>query len=404
MDEVHVNGRQDSNPREPPPTVAVFTAADLRRMELPEPKWAVEGILPDGLSLLAGKPKLGKSWLALNLAVAVATGGVALGSIRVERGDVLCLALEDTKRRLKERLAKLAEKQGLVEWPPTLYLARNWPRQDNGGLRALREWLRAHPASRLVVIDTWPKFRPFRARRGDSYEEDYLHASELKAVADEYRVAILAVAHCRKMDAVDPLDQVSGTLGLTGAADGTAVLKRERGQHDATLFITGRDIDEREIALSWEPQYALWSILGDAEEYRLSKERQEVITLLRKAGESLTPTKIAQLLGKNVNAVKQLLWKMHQDGQLENYDGRYGIGNPGNRGNPCPEAPETGAGRAQPPPWPAGNRGNPGGDRGGSVSPPSDEGVTGVTTVTTHQEPHPDDDCRGSRSGRRACL
>jgi hypothetical protein len=153
---------QVTEPAAPP--VEIFTAADLHTMELPEPKWAVDGIVPAGLSLLAGKPKLGKSWLALVIAVAVAMGGVALGSVQVEAGAVLYLALEDTKRRLKDRLAKLAARQGIAAWPATLHLASACPRQDKGGLYALAEWLNDHPQARLVVIDTWPRFRPFRTR------------------------------------------------------------------------------------------------------------------------------------------------------------------------------------------------------------------------------------------------
>jgi hypothetical protein len=325
-----------------PPAIEIITAAELQTMQLPEPKWAVDGIIPEGLSLLAGKPKLGKSWLALNLALAVATGGVALGSISVERGDVLYLALEDTKRRLRDRINKLAAKQQLREWPATLHLASIYPRQDKGGLDALAQWLENWPQHRLVIIDTWPRFRPFRTRGRDNYEEDYQHASELKGIADKYRVGALALAHCRKMDAADPIDEVSGTLGLTGAADGVAVLKRERGQHDATLFVAGREIDEREIALHWEPDYALWSILGGAEEYRLSKERREVIDLLDKAGKPLSPTEAAGLLGKTAGTVKKLMWTMYQAGQLENSGGKYTAGNPGNRGNPASMGTVTG--------------------------------------------------------------
>jgi hypothetical protein len=353
-------------------------------MELPEPQWAVKGILPDGLSLLAGKPKLGKSWLALNLALAVATGGVALGSISVERGDVLYLALEDTKRRLKDRVAKLAAKQALLEWPEALHFARSYPRQDKGGLIALLEWLAGHPRARLVVLDTWPKFRPFRTRGRDNYEEDYQHASEVKAVADQCGLAMLALAHCRKMDATDPLDEVSGTLGLTGAADGVAVLKRERGQHDATLFVTGRDIDEREIALRWEPEYALWSILGDAQEYRMSKERSEVVQLLVRAGRALTPTEAADLLGKPASTVKKLLWSMAQDGQLERRDGKYASGNLGNRGNP-----ETDRLPGLPKPNPSGN---PMADPKSLVSGHPNHTVTRVTEVTARERQPGEDD------------
>ncbi len=312
------NGQPDSRLDQPgpPPTVEIFTASDLLTMELPDPKWAVAGILPEGLSVFAGKPKLGKSWLALNIALAASLGGVAFGSIRVEQGHVLYLALEDTKRRLKSRLEKLLQSEG-ADKPDALHLARAWPRQDQGGLFALAEWIIDHrKTARLIVIDTWPKFRPGRTRNGDSYEEDYTNGSAVKALADRHQVAILAICHCRKLPATDPLDEVSGTLGLTGAADGVLVLRRERGQHDATLFVTGRDIDEQEMALRWDPQYALWSILGKADEYRLSKERQEVIELLDSAGKPLTPSEASPLLNKPPSTVKRLFWTMGRDGQI----------------------------------------------------------------------------------------
>jgi hypothetical protein len=304
-------------------------------MELPDPKWAVAGILPEGLSVFAGKPKLGKSWLALNIALAASLGGVAFGSIRVEQGHVLYLALEDTKRRLKSRLEKLLQKEGGGK-PDALHLARTWPRQDQGGLFALTEWIIDHQkTARLIVIDTWPKFRPGRTRNSDSYEEDYTNGSAVKALADRYQVAVLAICHCRKLPATDPLDEVSGTLGLTGAADGVLVLRRERGQHDATLFVTGRDIDEQEMALRWDPQYAQWSILGKADEYRLSKERQEVIELLEKAGKPLTPSEASPLLNKPPSTVKRLFWTMGQDGQIVGLgDGTYTSANRANRANP----------------------------------------------------------------------
>jgi hypothetical protein len=129
-------------------------------------------------------------------------------------------------------------------------------------------------------------------------------------------VAILIIAHCRKLDAEDPVDSVSGTLGLTGACDGVLVLRRERGQHNAALFITGRDVEERELALQFDPKYALWSIAGDAENFRMSRERADVLALFKKAGKELTPTEAAPLLGKTVAATKLTFWRMAQDGQL----------------------------------------------------------------------------------------
>jgi hypothetical protein len=301
-------------------TVETFTAADLATMDLPEPRFAVPDILPDGLSLLAGKPKLGKSWLALNLALAVACGGVALGQVQVEAGDVLYLALEDTRRRLQSRLKVLLSKIGAAA-PERLTLATSWPRQDQGGLLAVVEWAEQHPERRLIVIDTWAKFRPARIRGRDSYEEDYQHASEVKALADKYGVAVTALHHCRKMEASDPLDSVSGTLGLTGCSDATLVMKRERGQHDATLFVTGRDLEEQELALRWEGEYCHWQLVGQADEYRMSRERSAALELLRSKGWPLSPSEAAPLLSKPVTAVKMLFWRMEKDGWLKS-DGK----------------------------------------------------------------------------------
>ncbi len=127
-----------------------FTAADLMREELPSVRWAVPGILPEGLSLLAGKPKLGKSWLALGLAVAKASGGVALGKIPVDRGEVLYLALEDNRRRLQGRLRKVLD----GDPPPEgLHIATEWARVDEGGAEDLDDWLAVHPDAASELIE-----------------------------------------------------------------------------------------------------------------------------------------------------------------------------------------------------------------------------------------------------------
>src|SRR5262249_30002588 len=146
-------------------------------------RWAVAGVLPSGSTIGAGKPKLGKSWLALNVALAVAQGGVALGSIPVEAGDVLYLALEGTKRRPKDRLAKMLGTQDATP-PERLTLTTACPRADKGGLAFIDDWLQKHKGARLIVIDTWAKFKRARVVRANEYEADYADASEVKAMAD----------------------------------------------------------------------------------------------------------------------------------------------------------------------------------------------------------------------------
>jgi hypothetical protein len=255
----------------------VFTAAALEEMKFPEPRWAVEGVLAEGLSLLGGRPKIGKSWLALALGAAIASGSVALGQIPTEEGDVLYLALEDNKRRLQERMQRIMHG---VPWPERLHLTNAWPKTGAGGLDLLDEWCDAHPDARLVIVDTLARVRPIRSGRGDLYAEDYKIGQDLKALADSHGIAVLVVHHLRKMDSDDPLELLSGTLGLPGAADSVLVMKRERGKDDATLFVTGRDVEERELAVEWDQAMWQWVHRGSAEEYRRSEARKEILELL----------------------------------------------------------------------------------------------------------------------------
>src|SRR5262249_45450412 len=152
-------GRADGQAIRPESATGVetFTAAELMQTEIPEPRCAVDGVVAEGVNLLCSKPKLAKSCLAVSLSLSITTAGVALGTIKVKRGDVLYLALEDSKRRLKSRLKTILGKQQTPP-PENLTLARTWPRQDKGGLQAIAEWLEAHKhTARLVIIDTWQK-------------------------------------------------------------------------------------------------------------------------------------------------------------------------------------------------------------------------------------------------------
>jgi len=198
----------------------VVSATELMAIEFPKPRWIVPEIIPEGTTILAGKPKMGKSWLALGTSVAVAAGGIALGTKRVERGAVLYLALEDNPRRLQSRLKKLLPGGAA---PEGLELATEWPRLGDGGLEALEAWLNTHPDARLVVIDTLAKFRAGQTGK-NLYKEDYEAVEPLVELAAHHNVAVLIVHHLRKLGAEDPLDQVSGSMGLTGGADGALVL------------------------------------------------------------------------------------------------------------------------------------------------------------------------------------
>jgi hypothetical protein len=293
----------------------IFSIADLLSQDLPPARWVVPDLLPEGVTLLAGKPKIGKTWLAQGLAVAIATGGIALGSKRVERGDVLYLALEDNKRRLHKRFKKL-----LTEDPPrSLSAAVEWPSLEAGGAEWISGWCATHPDARLVVIDTLKKVRSRANSQRSVYDLDYEALEPLVPIADEYGVGILVLHHLRKMDADDPLDTISGSTGLSGGVDGTLVLKRDRGKADAYLFVDGRDVEEPgEYALRWDAQLTAWQLLGDAEEYRIGETRAKILRALADAApDAMSPTDIAIEVNESIDNVKQTLRRMDKDGQIK---------------------------------------------------------------------------------------
>lgn len=315
-----------------PVQLETFTAVELLAMDLPEPRFACDGLIMEGLSFLAGAPKLGKSWLALQLAVAVALGESWLGE-KCERGAVLYLALEDSKRRLQSRMQKVLDRRVC---PPTLHLVTECPRLDEGGLGRISAWLKDRPDARLVIIDTLAKVKPRRKKNGDVYAEDSAAGAQLQALAFEHRAAVLVVTHTRKASADDFLEEVSGTLGLTGAADSVLVLKRDRQAEEGTLSLTGRDIEERELALAFT-SLKLWTVLGAAADVRMSQERREILEVLRtwepgpNGSPAMTPTRIAKELGKNAGTVRRLLMKMRSEGHVHP-GAKFGTWLPGSSG------------------------------------------------------------------------
>jgi hypothetical protein len=296
-----------------------WTARELLAAEFPEPRFAVPALVPEGLTFFAGAPKLGKSWLALGLSIAVASGGRALGAIPVDQGEVLYLALEDSPRRLKERLGIVLDGE---QCPDGLRFFTEWPRLGDGGAEAISEWITEHPEARLVVIDVFTRMRPAEVKRSDLYRADYNAAAGLQTVAIRHGVAVVALYHTRKAEAADFVETVQGTFGLAAGADTILVARRGRGEADATLQATGRDISEQELALRFSLDAQTWTLLGDAAEYNVGETRREILEAVRTHG-SLTPKQVAELTEVSHDLARQTMRRMAADGQLVGKDGRY---------------------------------------------------------------------------------
>ncbi|GIJ13148.1 AAA family ATPase [Micromonospora andamanensis] len=299
--------------REPGRIRTAWTAADLMAMEFPPPRWAVPGVLSEGVNLLAGPPKVGKSWLSLGLGLTVAAGGKAFGSIDTEPGPVLYLALEDTPRRLQSRMGKVLAGQPA---PVGLTLATACPPLPQGGDEAIAAWLDRNRNARMVIIDVFAKLRGTSAPGMSAYDADYAAVGRAKKVADAYGVAVVLVHHVRKAGSDDFLEAVSGTNGLAGAADATLVLRRPRGSADGVLHVTGRDVDESEYALAFDPAAGAWTMLdGPAAEHEVSDTRAAILRWLRTSPGS-TPKAIAEGTGLSVDNVKKTCGRMLDAGQV----------------------------------------------------------------------------------------
>ncbi|WP_024281216.1 AAA family ATPase [Xanthobacter sp. 126] len=299
----------------PPPrkSPTIFTATDLMAEQFEPVSYIVPGYVAEGCTLLAGRPKLGKSWLCLEWALAVAEGEVCLGNIRCTQGSVLYLALEDNRRRLQRRLRKLM--LAGHDAPERLLLATEWPRASEGGVEEIRRWIDETYDARLVIVDVLAMFRPARTNKEQPYEADYNAIKALQSLAAETGVAIVVVHHTRKgAGDADPFEKVSGTLGLTGAADSAIILDRDG--NGASLYARGRDIEEVESAVEFDTTTCRWRVMGEASEVRRSDERTHILDVLKDADEPMAPSDLAGALGWSNNNVRVMLFRMAKAGEV----------------------------------------------------------------------------------------
>lgn len=315
---------QESAPQERCPIVS---ASDLQAMTFAPVSYFLSGYIPEGAAILAGKPKIGKSWLFLDVALAATNDRYTLGALKPIQGDVLYLALEDNLRRLKKRIAKLLGPD--LKCSDRLKFATEWQRADQGGLEDIEEWCRSVPSPAAVFVDTLEKFRPLRIGKSEAYSTDYAAVTGLQKIAAKFGIAILIAHHLRKMAADDPFDEVSGTLGLTAAADTIVILKRHG--EAVTLYARGRDIEEKESAVQFNRHTCRWTILGEATEIRVSSERAAILQALAGAGpDGLAVSEIMAATGRNNrNATDRLLFKMKEAGEVVRVKrGVYSTSNP----------------------------------------------------------------------------
>ena len=231
-----------------------ITAEELQNRTYEPTPFLVDELIPEGLHILAGAPKIGKSWLALWLCLCVSQGQ-ALWNFATTQGEVLYLSLEDSFQRIQTRLFDLTE-----DAPPTLHFAIMADTLKRGLEQQIEQFLTEHPAAKLVVIDTLQRVRS-TGSDSNLYANDYQDVGLLKQLADKHHIAILLIHHLRKLHDDDPMNMISGSTGLSGAADSTFVLqKSSRLANIASLHCTGRDIPDRTLKLEFGEEDHVWKL------------------------------------------------------------------------------------------------------------------------------------------------
>ena len=295
--------------------LSVVSGQTLMELTLPPQDYVIRGLLPMGLSIIGGAPKIGKSWLMLDLCVKVAKGE-PLWEMETRQGTTLYLGLEDTLRRLQNRLDCITETV-----PPNAFFATVSGTLADDLEAQILQFIREHPDTVLIVIDT---FQMIRGNAGEpTYGGDYEEIQKLKRIADSQRVAILLVHHLRKQGDRDPINKLSGTTGISGAADAIFVLEKDERRTDAAkLICTGRDIEYRELQLQFSKGSCIWELLSDSRdspENLLPGEMMAFLNFIKDAeffsgGNSDLADAFNQHSGLNVNpkSLKQMMnrWRI----------------------------------------------------------------------------------------------
>lgn len=250
------------------PQLDFYQASELYGKQLERTRMIVQRMIPCGLTVLAGAPKRGKSWLALALAVAVASGGDFLGQ-RVNQGSVLYLDLESRQYRVKDRLSHLT----IGPAPESLYVAHQAEPLGPRFYQQMEGWLKSVKSPALIIIDTLGRVKPSGKRNENAYESDTRQYGALQSWAAGNKLAVLVVHHLRKVkDSDDWFDKVNGSNGLVGAADAVIGLGGKRGEQISKLMVSGRDIDgDYNMAIRFDGgKWVLES--ADSEQYEQEQE------------------------------------------------------------------------------------------------------------------------------------
>jgi hypothetical protein len=241
----------------------------------PQPiKWIVQDLIPEGCHILAGSPKIGKSFLAIDMALTISTPGRKMfGHFPVQHGKCLYLALEDSWGRIQDRTSKIMGAlpkyhAQAAQASENAVVCITWPPLGAGCIEEMEQFLTDNPDTVCIIVDTLAKVRPIGGpKNSNAYEVDYAVVSAFQSFAIRNHIAIILITHLRKSSGAkeeDPFEQVTGSMGISGAADTTIRLKRGQNSDFAEFYIRGRDVEEQ--CLNLRSINMVWHYSGDKED------------------------------------------------------------------------------------------------------------------------------------------
>ena len=250
-----------------------MTAKELLSADLPPVEYIVDVIISKGLVVLSAKSKIGKSWFALDLALAVSSGADFLG-FNTTQGEVLYIDLENSKALTQQRIIRLLNG---TDAPSGLTIVNDYSTMNDTFMEDITEYLEGHPKVSLVIVDVFQKIKKSKSNNKADYDDVYENFTPLKELAEKYSISLILVMHDRKMtDITDPFSNILGSTAIMGASDEVIVIhKKNRNDADATLSITGRTVQECEYSIKFNKPICKWEMLGDAAEIQEKREKEE---------------------------------------------------------------------------------------------------------------------------------
>lgn len=288
-------------------------------------KWLVQDIVPEGLSILGGKPKTGKTFLALNMAISIASGTKTLGGyFNTGKTGVAYFSIDENDRSMNDKIKNIKDFQN-NSIPKNFKLVFSVNKISEGGYEQINEYLDRNPNIQFIVIDTLGRIRKPN-RRGNAYEMDVESIGQIHDICKNKGVSILLLHHLKKGINEDYIENLSGSMGIAGTVDTIMVLDRGRSENEGTLKVTGRLIkEEKDLAIKFNKDLCSWEIKGNSYLYSQTKERKEIIDLFLQNNTLMSNKDLKVELNKSYDSIRQLTNKLCKEGILVKNNNFYAL-------------------------------------------------------------------------------